>query len=147
MTVEKIKFATWRDVRKISEGLDVKKPKLIKAGKEFDVYDWIQAAREDTEIYPTLEKYGSLKRMEIDVNTLYGDITEIKDLRDIHDMIKKSEEIWEGLPVEVRREFNHDKQRFMNEGEEWIKKLKDEQEKNKPVIITEPKENDNGEQE
>ena len=31
---------------------------VTKAGKEINVYNFIQENREDTEIYPTLEKYG-----------------------------------------------------------------------------------------
>lgn len=96
-------------------------PVLEKAGKKFKVRDWIQAGREDTEIYETLEKYGSIERMKVDIKPLYGDMTKIKDLRNIHEMVKKSEELWESLPIEMRREFQHDKKIFMEQGEDWLK--------------------------
>ena len=54
---------------------------VTKAGKEINVYNFIQESREDTEIYPTLEKYGCIDRMVINEPDVYSDLRNIKDLR------------------------------------------------------------------
>lgn len=116
-------------VRKKTKGQTFGRPKLTKAGKEFDVHNWIQEGRDDTEIYPTLEKYGCLERMELDHEALFGDMTEMSDLRGTIERAKKAEELWNGLPIEVRTEFNNDKSLFAEQGLEWLKKKIDEKKK------------------
>lgn len=98
---------------------------VIKAGKKINCYEEIQNNREDTEIYPTLEKYGCLDRMQLsiqDATTLYADLTGQKfELRDMINQQKKADEMWENLPLDTRREFNHSKQEFLNKGANWLK--------------------------
>lgn len=125
---EKIPFTAM--IRKISKGQTFGRPKLIKAGKEFDVFDWIQEGREDTEIYTTLEKYNCIDRMKLDHEALFGDMTEMKDLRGTIEQAKRGQELWNGLPIDVRSEFNNDIANFIENGMDWLKK-KIEQKKEK----------------
>lgn len=109
-------------------------PMLKKGGKEYNLYEAIQEETDGTNIYETLEKYGSIKSMEIDLPNLYADISEFKDLRNQIDQLNKAEEMWQNLPIETRRKYNHDKREFIEKGMEDIKKEYEEKleiEKNK----------------
>lgn len=99
----------------------------VKAGKKYNNYKKIQEGREDTEIYPTLEKYGCIDRMIVKEADVYEDMRGIKDLRNTMDQLKAAEKIWQNLPVDVRREFNHSKREFLERGEKWAKTKVNEQ--------------------
>ena len=108
---------------KPTAGQNFGRPTLKKFGKEFDIYDWIQENREDTEIIPTLEKYGCLDRMKIDDNVLYGDVTKLmKDgLRGLMINEQKAQDLWDSLPYEYREEFQNNKILFLENAETWLK--------------------------
>lgn len=107
--------------RKKSIGTIFENIKITKGGKTFDLYDYIQEGREDTEIYPTLEKYGCLDRMTLDAKGIYTDLTDKKDLRSSIEQIELSNKLWLQLPAEVRQIFNNDKKEFAENGESWLK--------------------------
>lgn len=102
---------------------------LTKAGKTFNVYDKIQENREDTEIYPTLEKYGCIDRMMLNTQGVYADFQEFKGLREMKDQQIKADEMFNSLPLDVRIQFQNDKNLFMRDGEKWIKSKIDEEKK------------------
>ena len=117
-----------------SKGVDFGQPKFIKYGKEIDIQEYIDAGREDTEIYPTLLKYGCLKPLECDVQGIYGDFTELNDLRMCADREKKCNEMWDQLPIEIKNQFNNSKHEFVDRGMEWAQnQIKKEQEQSKPA--------------
>ena len=96
-------------------------------GKEVEWYQLIQEAREDTEIYPTLEKYGCLDKIMVHPNKMMTDFTEFKDLRSMKDQQIKAKEMWESLPYDIRMDFNNNVNEFIEKGEEYIaKKYKEE---------------------
>ncbi len=112
---------------KPSKGQKFGRPKIVIKGEEKDIYDMIQAAREDTEIYPTLEKYGCLDRIERDTEAIYGDYTAIKDLRGLIEQNEAAENLWNTLPLEMRTHFQNNKALFMEGAEEYLqKKIKEE---------------------
>lgn len=114
-------FGTW-EKNKEGENIFVT-PKIKKKGQILDVHEWIQAGREDTEIYAVLEKYGTIEKIKRpDLEGLYGDVTNIKGLRDIAEQVIKSTEMFQNLPLEIRREFDHDPNKFMNEAPAWLEK-------------------------
>lgn len=96
---------------------------LTKAGKTYNVYDKIQENREDTEIYPTLEKYGCIDRMMLDKKGVYADFQDFKGLREIKEQQIKADEMFYSLPLDVRIQFQNDKNLFMRDGEKWIKEV------------------------
>lgn len=104
------------------QDFDRKNIHWIKNGEKVNVYDFIQEGREDTEIYPTLEKYGSIKRMELDTPTVYQQFEKINDLRDHLEQQKQAENMWNALPLEIRQQFNNDRYEFMNNGMQWLEK-------------------------
>ena len=100
---------------------------VTKAGKEINVYNFIQESREDTEIYPTLEKYGCIDRMIINEPDVYSDLRNIKDLRNSIEQVQEATKLWENLPLDIRREFGHSQKEFMEKGEKWLKNKIQEQ--------------------
>lgn len=121
--------------------MDKKNIFIEKAGKRYNIYDAVQEANVDTDIYKTMEKYGSLERMVINKKQVFADVSEMKDMRSLYDQDKKSKEIWLNLPLEIRQQFNNDRFLFAKEGENWLKeKIKAETKKEAPKkeTATEP---------
>lgn len=114
-------FKKIRAFKRYNQDFDKEKITLKKAGKEFNVYDWIQENREDTEIIPTLKKYGCIPVQSQDTSTMYQDFTNASDLRGVLDKKIAAEQAFYNLPVEVRREFDHNIDKFMKNGEKYIK--------------------------
>lgn len=98
------------------QSFDKDKITITKCGKTFNMYDFIQSGREDTEIVPTLEKYGCLDRMQVSAQGTYADITNAMDLRSLYDQEIELKNIFESLPLEERRIFNHDFYDFKQNG-------------------------------
>lgn len=119
----------------MAQNFDKDKIMLTKAGKTFNVYDKIQEGRADTEIYPTLEKYGCIDRMMLDKQSVYADFQNFKGLREMKDQQIMAEQMFYNLPLEVRQKFNNDKSLFMKDGEKYIKELIDAEEKAKQPIL------------
>lgn len=119
---------------RVQQHFDKDKIEVTKAGKKYNVYQAIQEAREDTEIYPTLEKYGCIDRLKLNEAEVYADLRNIKTLRNSLDQIKEAEVLWLNLPLETRREFAHSKREFLEKGEKWLKTKLDEIEAKKPKI-------------
>lgn len=97
-------------------------------GEKVNLYQYIQDNREDTEIIPTIEKYGVNKAMEKlkrydpeKVSKYYGDFRELSDMRNLMDKSKKAEELWNGLPLELRQKFGNSKHEFFEKGGDWLK--------------------------
>lgn len=129
--IEKMPFSAMET--KKTKGQKFGNPKLIKCGKEFDVREWINSGREDTEIYPTLEKYGCIDRMKLDVEGVFGDFTEMKDMRSLIEQAQKADEMWHNLPMEVREHFQNNKQLFVEGGEKYLKDIIESNKKQETV--------------
>lgn len=121
----------WRERKQ--QTFDKDKITLKKAGKEFNVYQWIQEAREDTEVIPTLEKYGCIDRMILNKEEMYGDFTNFKDLRGLNDQIRESQRMFDNLPAEIKKKFGNNKDLFMREGEAWLKSEIEKEKAKQPV--------------
>lgn len=108
---------------------------VTKAGKKLNVYQSIQDARDGTEIYPTIEKYGTIQPIMMNTGEVYGELDQIKNLRDAQEVMQRGEILWKQLPLEVRAEFNNSKGEFMNRGKEWLeKRIEAEKAKTQPVV-------------
>ncbi|UPW41490.1 internal scaffolding protein [Dipodfec virus UA23Rod_1071] len=105
-----------------------------KGGETFNLYESIQEAREDTELYPTLEKYGSIERMIINEADVYGDLRQVKSLKGELEKLEAAERLWNSLPWDVRSQFNNNRYNFMENGESWL--MEKMAEKEEPVEIT-----------
>lgn len=140
-------YKKWR--KRKQQSFDKENITLTKAGKKFNVYDKIQEAREDTEIIPTLKKYGCIDRMELDHHAVYGDFREYGDLRELKDQQIKATNMFYSLPLETRQKFNNNINTFIKDGEKYVKQLvdidiakaqaeKQQQEITKPTTPTTP---------
>lgn len=118
-----------------AKGTEFGKPTFVKYGKEYDIQEYIEASREDTEIIPTLEKYGCIDRMKLNAEGLYGDFTVYNDLRTNMEKKIQIENMWNQLDTKVKNEFNNDMNEFIDRGMEWAKKKVDEA---KPATPAEP---------
>ena len=125
-----------RSLKRFNQDFDKEKITLTKAGKTFNMYDFIQEGREDTEIMPTLEKYGCIPVQQVDSASMYQDFTAAQDLRGVLDRKIAAENAFYNLPVEIRREFDHNIDNFMKNGEKYIKDriAKEQAEKEQPVM-------------
>ena len=133
----KFEFMNWRERK--AQKFDKSKITLTKAGKTFNVYDKIQEGREDTEIYPTLEKYGCIDRMMLNKQGVYADFQNFNDLRDLKDQQNMATNMFYNLPLETRKEFNNNINTFVKEGEKWLKnKIEDEKPKIEVEKPTQP---------
>lgn len=106
---------------------------IIKAGKKINMYQMIQEAREDTEIYPTIEKYGTIEKLKLNTEEVYADVSNAMNLRNALDKSREIENVWYNLPLETRQEFNHSPKEFAERGYDWLNK-KIEANKPKPEI-------------
>lgn len=106
------------------QNFDKEKIVFEKQGKKINVYDFIQEGREDTEIYPTLEKYGCIDKMMLNREDIFANYTEIqglKDLRGLKELEIKSKQMFYNLPPEIRQEFDNDINKFTKNGEKYLK--------------------------
>lgn len=92
---------------------------IEKAGKTINVNQWIQEGREDTEIYPMIEKYHGKENIPQKLGAIIGDLTEYQDLRSVIEKEKHAQNMWNNLPLEVRQHFGNDKYRFIEDGMKW----------------------------
>lgn len=107
---------------RFAQNYDRTKIFVTKAGKRYNCYDAIQAANVDTDIYNTLEKYGSIEPMyRKNVEEIQQEFTEFMSLRDIQEQHIKANQMWENLSPGVREEFKNDIFNFMQNGEKWLK--------------------------
>lgn len=108
-----------------SQNFDKEEIHIIKAGKKINMYNWIQENREDTEIYPTLEKYGCIDRLIVNEEEIYGDLDAALNLRTAMERIKAGTEVWNRMPYDVRKEFNNSASEFIERGMDWAKDIID----------------------
>ena len=114
-----------------------KKEIWIRCGEEIDVDKFIQENREDTELIPALGKYGCIPQSLLDTNKVYGDLMNIKNLKDQFEIMNKTEELFYNLPIDVRREFNNNIKEFIKNGKSYLEnKIKQEQKPTEPVKET-----------
>ena len=106
--------------------MDIKNITLTKAGKTYNVYDAIQAANVDTDIYEVMKKYhcvadeavqymqerGGEKGVYMDIRELQK---QVQDIGNIHDIARKAQEMFDALPTEVKSKYGDNLDGFMQE--------------------------------
>lgn len=103
--------------------------KVTKQGKTFKMYDAIQEANVDTDIYEVARKYGMVGAekecaetyMQKNLTELDEAFQEFMDMRSVLDKKIQAENMWNDLPIEIKRQFNNDVNEFMDNGPDWIK--------------------------
>ena len=103
----------------------------------------VQENNVDTDIYKIMQKYGYSEEQAKSVMAkgkegMYADLTGINGLRDIEEKSIRARELWESLPLEERRKYDHNINKFLQNGEETIlneiKAKKEQEEKIKAEL-------------
>lgn len=142
------KYLNWRERKAMT--FDKDKIFVERQGKKINVNDWIQEGREDTEIYPTLEKYNcapsiaSAKAVmgKTQAEDMYGEIQTINGLRGAIEQAEAAKKMWENLPLDIRAQFGHNAKEFAAKGETWLKnkieKFKEMEQKQNEQVLQNP---------
>lgn len=85
---------------------------IVQKGQKIYLTELMEANREDTEIYPTLEKYGCIDKCCKQSALEYGEQLN-PDLMEAVEILRKGEEIWNSLNVKTREFYNNDKEKFI----------------------------------
>lgn len=126
-----IKCQHFRDKQQFDAKLMFDKDlKITKAGKTFKMYDAIQEANVDTDIYQVALKYGmrgaekecAQTYMRNNMMQLEEDMQEFMDLRNVLDRKIAADNMWSDLPIEIKKEFNNNVNEFMDNGQEWLQR-------------------------
>ena len=101
---------------KKAQEFDKEKIFVEKAGVKINCYDAIQEAAQDTDIYETLEKYGSLKPIGEKAEVVFSNLEEqVQDLRTMYQKLEAGKKAWERLDAKTREEYGQNPERFANE--------------------------------
>ena len=101
---------------KKAQEFDKEKIFVEKAGIKINCYDAIQEAAQDTDIYETLEKYGSLKPIGEKANIVFAKLEEqAQDLRTVYQKVEAGKKAWERLDAKTREEYGNNAELFANE--------------------------------
>lgn len=128
-----MKFQTAYSNAKIEgQEFDRKKMNYIKGGQEYNRFDEIQEANVDTNIYEVLEKYNlkpnienaqKLLNNQNRMKGIFDDVTEIQHLGSIGEIKmaqNRARELFDNLPIDIRKEFDNDYSKFIKDGEKYI---------------------------
>ena len=102
------------------QSYDPKKIFMHKAGKDINIYDMIQAASEDTDLYKTLEKYGTIESMYKYDKAVFGEFKKLYSLTDVLEIQKQADNLWLQLPAGVREQFHNNPEELIKNGEKWL---------------------------
>lgn len=108
------------EIRKIEED-----PVVEQAGKKIHWKQFTKEANVDVEIYPTLEKYkGILPESMFDNKAWEGEIESFGDKRTVEDRRIALDNMWLSMPLELRRQYGHNKDAFLEDLPNLDKKIK-----------------------
>lgn len=129
-----------REKRKITK---FGEPFIVMGGKKKNLRRMIEENAKDTGIYEQIDKYGLNPIQEIPIEETIQDYTQIAgDLRTSMEKGMEAKRKWSELPLEIRKEFNHDPNEFMKHGHDWMiqkfqkmeeKRIKQEEEYKKAI--------------
>lgn len=127
-------FAGWNKINRVEQTFS-KGGKIRRNGKEINLQDFINENAQDCTIYQVYEKYrGDMKMTQAELNTMHHKVSDelsaIKDLPSAFEVMKKAEQTWRDLPLDIRKEFGHDVKKFQQTGLDWANgKIKAEQDR------------------
>lgn len=109
-----------------AQAFDKEKITVMRKGKEINVYDWAQSTAGQNDFYENLKAYNGNVDLTIKQLSEYGqriepELLNIKSIEDIAELTKKSNDMWEALPLQIRAEFGNNKNNFVKNGLDWIK--------------------------
>lgn len=104
-----------------------KKPKqkfggetIKRKGKEVNLREWVQSNAEGTNLYETLETTGAIRiQQKTDISEI-AQIFQGQDKRTIMEHIEKVKSEWKTLDKSIRKEFDNDVNKFIENGQKWV---------------------------
>lgn len=118
---------------------DPKKIFVEKCGQKINVYDSIQEASVDTDLYKTLEKYGSIEPlMNPNLKEIEQDFEEYETLMSLHEKIEKAENMWLKLDAGVKEKFHNNKNEFVEKGQQWLQEMLQKEKRIETVPVGTP---------
>lgn len=140
-------FTRWNIKNKVKKD-ETKSQKFIKRdGKYISLQDFINENNRECTIYDVLKIYkGDMVLTQQKLNrysqTISDELAGIKGLKEALDMQNRADKVWLELPLEIRKEFNNDINKFRQNGLNWANtKIKERLEHEKEFEL---KENNNG---
>lgn len=123
---KKAPFKKHQNIELIAQSFDKEKITVRRKGKEINVYDWAQSTKGQNDFYKTLDAYNGDFNLTVKQLSEYGQKIEpellgIKSLEDISELSKQANNLWTGLPLEIRQQFRNSKDNFIKNGLNWIK--------------------------
>uniref|UniRef100_A0AAU8B2H9 Internal scaffolding protein n=1 Tax=Dulem virus 160 TaxID=3145637 RepID=A0AAU8B2H9_9VIRU len=85
---------------------------IIQKGQKLYLTELMEANREDTEVYPTLEKYGCIEKCCKQSPLEFGEQLN-PDLMTAVEIMRKGEEIWSSLNIKTREFYQNNKEKFI----------------------------------
>lgn len=134
----KFRISNGERIRK-QQTFDPKKIFVEKCGQKINVYDSIQEASVDTDLYKTLEKYGSIEPlMNPNLQQIEQDFEEYETLMTLHEKIEKAENMWLKLDAGVKEKFHNNKNEFVEKGKQWLQEMLAKEQKIEAVPVGTP---------
>lgn len=127
-----MKFGKRGDIRNAAQSFDREKIFVTKGGHKFNVYDMIQEANVDTDIYEVMKKYHCMEDEAIEImqakggiKGVYGEFVELQEsitgFADIQRVQQRAEQMFNELPVDIRQKYGHNLEKFLDDVEVWKK--------------------------
>lgn len=85
---------------------------IVQKGQKLYLTELMEANREDTEVYPTLEKYGCIEKCCKQSPLEFGEQLN-PDLMTAVEIMRKGEEIWSSLNIKTREFYQNNKEKFI----------------------------------
>lgn len=116
-------FSRWNKINRVERPFNDNQT-IRRNGKEITLQEYINENNKDCTIYDVMKTYnGDLKLTQAKMNTLThtvaDELASIKDLRSAMEVMKKSEAAWRELPLEIRKDFGNDVNKFQTNGLKW----------------------------
>lgn len=102
---------------------------VMQAGKAINWKKFTQDNNVDLDIYEVREKYDGeyRNRLKYDPEIEAAEIDHTMTLEKVYERNKAIQDQWYKLPENVRMEFNNDVNEFVDRGQEWLNKKREEQ--------------------
>ena len=130
------------------EKIDNDGNKILEECGKTNIYEKIQAAHESTKIYNIIKRYEGGDETALNrIQGIYADVTGMpKSLMEAHQKIEQIEIEFGKLPLEIRKEFNHNPSEFIarmanGDGNEIIQKYAQKHIKKEEPANTDPDKN------
>lgn len=123
----KNKNEPWKNVDRSGQTFDRKKITVKQNGRTVNLYELVQSRNVDTEIYPTLYKYGSLKPLEFNEEWVSTGLETLETIKDLDKLQKTAEDMFLALPDHIKAIYDYNYSLFAaDKGKKILSKYKEQ---------------------